>query len=120
MRMTMDGAPPLQLIATCARARRTPLMWGAMYMFLYVVCQMSQPLLLRHLVMSVSEDTFNGLYYALGLCGVTVLGAFANQKHLHHAFRCVITLHCGGIALVGGDRYHLFLPTGLEFGCGRW
>jgi hypothetical protein len=68
---------------------RRPVLKGAAFMFVYAVCQCCQPLLLRELVNEISAQRFEGLYYALGLTAVTTVASFANQRHLHHAFRCV-------------------------------
>jgi hypothetical protein len=61
-------------------------------MFIYAVCQCCQPLLLRELVNQITAKKFEGLYFALLLTCVTALASFANQRHLHHAFRYVLAL----------------------------
>eukprot|EP00123_Amoebidium_parasiticum_P018050 comp24080_c0_seq1/m.43365 comp24080_c0_seq1/g.43365 ORF comp24080_c0_seq1/g.43365 comp24080_c0_seq1/m.43365 type:complete len:1444 (-) comp24080_c0_seq1:309-4640(-) len=60
---------------------------SAFFMLLYTICQLSNPLLLRALVVEVSAQSFDGLYYALLLGLVGLVGAFSNQHHLHLALR---------------------------------
>lgn len=66
---------------------------GAGYMLIYASCQMGQPLLLRALVNSIQNKSFEGLYYALGLFALTAIASLANQHHLHHAFRYAVRVN---------------------------
>ncbi|GAB5356565.1 hypothetical protein AAMO2058_000300900 [Amorphochlora amoebiformis] len=73
---------------------------AAVYMLVYVFCQVGQPLLLRFLILSVREDDANGIYYVVGLFCCQFFGALVNQRHFHIMFKVGQKLRGVVIALV--------------------
>lgn len=64
---------------------------AGVFMFFQVALQISGPLLIREIVLSVSspsdDDPYRGLYLAFIYFGVQLLNAICVQQHLHHASR---------------------------------
>ena len=64
---------------------------AGVFMFFQVALQISGPLLIREIVLSVSspsaDDPFRGLYLAFIYFGIQLLNALCVQQHLHNASR---------------------------------
>ena len=98
-----DGDVNLPLGKAIWHQFRGGILLAGFFMLLNVACQISIPILVREIVLAVTDfdplDPYRGLYLAIIMLCVQLFNAVCTQQHLHHAMRAGESIGLGCVCV---------------------
>lgn len=85
---------------TFLRIHRRKWFLSAFFMLGYVIFNLASPIIFRYFLVSLKTDSYEGIYYAVGIFVCTLLATLFQNQSLHHVFGIGQRMRAMAISLV--------------------